>query len=371
MENSKDMHEEIDLAEVARGLWARRRFIARVTAVAVALGLVAALFGEVRYTSSTVIVPQMGQKASGGGLQGLAAMAGIDLGSAQSGELVSPMVYPMVAGSVPFARELMNTEVTVERSGERVTLIDYFTVGGYRRLSPLQLLKKYTLGLPALILKAVRGDKKPAARTDAGEGIETLSTDEHAMRRTLAGLVSVAVNDKNGYITLAASMPEALMSAQVVARARELLQEYVTRFKLEKAQAGLDFVEARYRESRTEFETRQRALATFQDANQNITSALARTRESQLRNEYDLAFAIYSELARQREQASIKVKEDTPIFTVVEPVTVPVERSAPRRAVIVVASLLLGLFAGIGLALVLPWLRGIFGRGGAGSEELI
>jgi uncharacterized protein involved in exopolysaccharide biosynthesis len=158
-------------------------------------------------------------------------------------------------------------------------------------------------------------------------------------------------------------MPEALMSAQVAARMQELLQEYVTRFKVQKVQANLDFVEARYEEVKADFEAKERALAKFQDANRDISSAVARTRESRLSNESDLAFAIYSEMARQREQASIKVKEDTPTFTVVEPVTVPITKSAPMRLVIMVLSLFLGALAGVGLVFVLPLVAETFDIG--------
>lgn len=352
--------EEIDLAQIVRSLWAQRRFIARVCGVVVMFGLFAALFGEVKYTASTVVVPQTGRETSRGNLQGLAAMAGIDLGSSQSGELISPLVYPMVVGSVPFAKELMATEVTVGGHEERVTIKDYFTRRGYRKFSLFPFLKKYTLGLPGVVLGALRGRSEADGPAVGEPGIETLSAEEYRAREALAGRVSVEVNNKNGYISLSVTMPEALMAAQVAVRAQELLQEYVTRFKLEKAQAGLDFIEARYDESRTEFETRQRALATFQDANQNISSAVARTRESKLRNEYELAFSIYSEMARQREQARIKVKEDTPVFTIVEPVTVPMTRSAPRRAFILMVSVFLGLFAGAGIALVRPLVMQMF-----------
>jgi uncharacterized protein involved in exopolysaccharide biosynthesis len=47
-------------------------------------------------------------------------------------------------------------------------------------------------------------------------------------------------------------------------------------------------------------------------------------------------------LAKQLEQAKIQVKKDTPIFTVIEPVTIPLEKSKPNRPLIVVMGLILG-----------------------------
>ena len=346
-QKDRKSHEEIDLVELWYALWARRRFILKVTAVVVAFGLFIALFGEVRYTAGSVVVPQVGRTASGSNLQGLAALAGINIGSAEQNDLISPLIYPMVVASVPFTKELMYTPVTVDGHAEKVTLIDYFTGRGYRDFSLFPFLRKYTFGLPGLIMKAIRGTNASPPEGPTG-GLETITADEHECRETLASLVTVAVNEKNGYITLTATMPQARMSAEVAARAQELLQSYITRFKLQKAQAGLDFIEARYAEVRADFEAAQRSLASFQDANRHLSSAVARIRETSLENEYNLAFSIYSELASQREQAEIKVKEDTPVFTVVEPVTVPVRRSAPRRMVIMAVSVLAGLVAGAG-----------------------
>jgi uncharacterized protein involved in exopolysaccharide biosynthesis len=353
--------EEIDLIEIFQSLLNRRRFIVKVAAVAVLLGLIVAVFGETKYTGSSVIVPQTGRSSSGGNLQGLAAMAGINLGAAEQGEVLSPLIYPRIVGSVPFQKELMNFEITVSGHAEPVTLLTYFSEPGYRKFSLFSFLKKYTLGLPGLMVKAIRGKRSVAPQSDSlGGNIESLTPAENECVGVLANLVSVSVDEKNGYISISATMPEALMSAQVAARVQELLQEYITRFKLEKVQESLDFVEARYAEVKADFEVKQRALAAFQDANRDITSAVARTRENTLTNEYNLAFSIYSEMARQREQAGIKVKEDTPIFTVIEPVTVPMEKSAPRRTFILAVSLVLGLLVGAGLALALPWIAETF-----------
>ena len=148
-------------------------------------------------------------------------------------------------------------------------------------------------------------------------------------------------------------MPEPLAAAQVAQHAQDLLQKYVTRFKVENVQATLDFVEERTEEARTEFERAQSELAAFRDRNQNLISATARIRGERLQNENDLAFSIYSTLMQQREQARIKVKETTPTITVIQPVTVPDGPSAPRKMKILAISLFLGFLCGCLLALVL------------------
>ena len=73
-----------------------------------------------------------------------------------------------------------------------------------------------------------------------------------------------------------------------------------------------------------------------------------------LTNDYELFFGLYSDIVKQREKAKIQVKEDMPVLTVIEPVVEPTVPSKPQRALIVLASLLLGLFVGCGFVLIQP-----------------
>lgn len=359
---NKQEETEIDLIEVIRKLWAKRKFILKVTVVFMALGVLIALFSPKEYTAGCTMVPQIGEKTTGGNLSGLAAMAGINLGSNSGGDVLMPNVYPKILSSVPFQKELMQTEVKFEDYEQPVRLLDYYTGEEYRKFSLLGTIKKYTIGLPGLILGALSKEEAiPGLPDSASSGIQSLSKEEDDCMKILANLVTLTVNDKEGYITLSASMPEPVAAAQLAYKVQVLLQKYVTEFKIEKARANLEFIEERYADAKSEFERKQEELAEFRDANRNFASAVAKTTEERLSNEYAVVLGVYSELAKQREQANIQVKEDTPIFAVVEPVTVPTERSKPKRALICVAFTFLGGFCGVGLVLVLPFLAQVSG----------
>lgn len=359
---NKQEETEIDLIEVIRKLWAKRKFILKVTVVFMAFGVLIALFSPKEYTAGCTMVPQIGEKTTGGNLSGLAAMAGINLGSNSGGDVLMPNVYPKILSSVPFQKELMQTEIKFEDYEQPVRLLDYYTGEEYRKFSLLGTIKKYTIGLPGLILGALSKEEATLGLPDsASSGIQSLSKEEDDCMKILANLVTLTVNDKEGYITLSASMPEPVAAAQLAYKVQVLLQKYVTEFKIEKARANLEFIEERYADAKSEFERKQEELAEFRDANRNFASAVAKTTEERLSNEYAVVLGVYSELAKQREQANIQVKEDTPIFAVVEPVTVPTERSKPKRALICVAFTFLGGFCGVGLVLVLPFLAQVSG----------
>lgn len=360
-QNSEE--QEIDLLEIVCKLWRERKFILKVTFVFIVLGILVALFSSEVYTAQCSIVPQTGSKNTGGSLGGLAAMAGINLGSVESGELLSPKIYSMIINSVPFQKDLMQVEITFQKYDEPIRLYDYYTDEKYQKFSLLGIVKKYTIGLPGVIIGALKGkDKEDLPVVGDSARIETLTEKENACVKAIKGAISLKLNEKEGYFTLAAAMPEPLAAAQLVAAMQRLLQKYVTAFKIEKVENNLEFVESRYQDAKKDFEAMQQELAAYRDANRNFALEKARTNEERLKTQSDLLFSVYSELAKQREQANIKVKETTPIFTVVDPVTVPHERTKPKRGLICIAFTILGGVIGIGLVLVLPFIAKVSGN---------
>ena len=90
-------------------------------------------------------------------------------------------------------------------------------------------------------------------------------------------------------------------------------------------------------------------MAVFKDKSRITSTAASQTRLERLQSEYDVAFEVYKGLASQLEQAKIELNKDKPVFTVLEPVIYPVERSEPRRGVILVLSVILSGFVSIGI----------------------
>ena len=333
---------EIDLIELAKRLWQKRIFIVKVTSVFVLLGLFIAIFSPEEYTAQCVVVPQTGESGASSSLSGLASLAGFSLGNMGSGGELSPMVYSNVVNNVNLQKELINTKIYFDKWEKELSLIDYFTNEEYQRVSILGAIKKYTIGLPGVILGLFGGEPDTAAIAVSEDGISSLSQNEDDCIKILKDRTSLSVNDKDGYVNISATMPEPLAAACLAEVYMNLLQKYVSEFKIEKAQDEYNFINQRFLESKEEYNRKQEEYARFRDANKMITSAVAATREEQIRNEYDLAYSLYSELSRQLIQAEIKVKENTPIFTVVEPVIVPRERSKPKRLMTLIAFGFLG-----------------------------
>ncbi|MFR9565325.1 MAG: Wzz/FepE/Etk N-terminal domain-containing protein [Rikenellaceae bacterium] len=351
--------EEIDLVEVVVRLWSKRIFIVKVTGVFAVLGLLVGIFSAEEYTSEVVMVPQTsGVSFSSSNMGALAQLAGVSLGGMSSEETISPTVYNNVLRNINFQKELIYTPFYFEEYDREITLLDYYTSDEYEKFS----LKKYTIGLPGLIMKAIKGEQ-PDREMPAvvGNTLQFYTEDEMKCVEKLEDLITLEVETTDGYVTLSATMPEAILSTQVVNRVQSLLQRYITDFKVEKATSSYDYIKERYEEAKVEFDAKQRAYAAFKDQNKLLSSARAQITESLLYSEYGIACSTYEELATQLVKAEMSVKEDTPTFTIIEPSKVPNRRSAPKRTLILVVFGFLGGVVGCGLVLLFDYLKSIDG----------
>lgn len=357
--------QEIDLVELIQRMWLNRWLVAKVTGIFMVLGLLVAIFSATEFTASCDVVPQSSDSSGSSRMSSLAALAGINLGQTQNVKSLSPMVYENIMSSTTFLKELMQTPIDFQKAGRTVTFFEYYTSEEFNKPSIGGYILKYTIGLPGVIMKAVRGEQPETNNNIFGEGgnasIETLNKDEYECMGLLSKCVSLTLDDKKGYVTITANMPEAVAAAQMAQATLSLLQKYITEFKIEKVQSNLDFVQERYDEAKHNFEDIQSRRAKFRDSNMNTTRYSARTELEKLDAEYTLAMSLYSELATQLEQAKISVKETMPVLTVIKPVTVPFKKSKPQRAMIMFAFTFLGVVAGIGGVLLLPIVGDITG----------
>lgn len=279
----------------------------------------------------------------------MAAMAGFNLGDMGNSDVLSPTIYPKIMESVKFKKDLMYTKVKFDNIPQEITLYEYYTNDDYQPFNMLGTIRKYTLGLPGVIIKAIKGEESPV--THRSLPYLQLTPKEVRVVNLISSKVSLVIDEKGGTLNLTANMPEALASTQVVEAARLLLQKYITDFKVDKVRQNLDFIQQRYNEAKHSFEQKQMQLASFSDANRNVVLASALTTRDRINAEYNLLYSVYSELAKQLEQAKIKVKDATPVLTVIEPAVVPNKKSKPNKFLILFLFVFIGGLFSAGLIL--------------------
>lgn len=333
---------EIDIIEILKRLWVERKYIFWGLGVSMILGLIVAFTTPKEYKVVSTMLPQSEEGGGMGNFSSLAAIAGFDINLSDNGSEISPVIFPQIVESEPFLLELMHTKYTFKHYNQSVTLFDYMTK--YEKPGIRDIVIKYTIGLPGLIKRSMI--KTKSAGKPVNDGLTRMSEDESAIGTMLKGCVTLNMNKKEGYMTLTTILGEPLLTAQVAKKAQELLQEKITAYKTQRAIEQLHFFEKRCDEKKIEYLRAQSQLAGFKDRNLFVTSAVSNSEETRLLAEYNLAFSVYSELAKQLENAKIKVKRVTPVYVIIKPIVVPLEPFAPRKGIILSVFMVFGGFIG-------------------------
>lgn len=336
--------EEIDILALLKIWWERKRFVTWTLIIFTAMGLFVAIFTENEFSAKTTIVPQSAdsQRNLGSGLGGLAALAGINLNGGVGSD-INIELYPKIIASIPFQKAMMETPLDVVGYEQPITFSDYYLK--YKKSSILSTIKKFTLKLPQTIVVAIKGessDLEGSSSSIISNDLYTLTRREKNLMKLISSQLSIDVDEKKGFIVISSRMPEPKMAAQMVDRAQNLLQEAIIEFKIHKAKNQLDFIEERLFEKQQEFSQAENDLAKFRDRNRNISTATAQFELQRLQSAYDLLFGINLELSKQYEAQKIQVEADTPIFSIIEPVFVPIEKSAPGRLKILLIWIIMG-----------------------------
>ena len=330
--------DEIDLIELLKKVYSEKKFILKTSILAALFGVVYALFQPNEFTSSTTFIPQLssGVKTGGSSLSGLASLAGINIGSMESSSEFPPTLYPQVVNGIPFQLDLLSSEITFDNNASNVK--DYF-LEKKSSFNIFGLIKKYTIGLPSLILGSLKNQEVQLVESE----IFSVSDEDQKLFDTLNEALSLSLNEKEGFITISFTDNNKNVAAQITQIAQNLLQEKIIEFKNKSSKEMLDFALKQYSEKKESYEKLQDERAIFVDKNINISSSLFQNKLSRLESEVNISESIVQQLASQVEQAKLQVNKDTPVFTTIKPVTIPFERSAPKRSQIVLIFGFLGL----------------------------
>ena len=341
--NSED---EIDIRDLILPIWKARKQILTTALIFAVLGGIIGFLTPVTYTASSTFLPQTSQAGGGlsGSLGGLASLAGINLNAPMSGGEIPPSMYAKVLGSEPFRKRVLDAKIWV--NGDTTSYRDYLISRGSVGFG-IGMIKEYTIGLPGKILTALVSEEEKGV-TDLSGSLQAVSDEEYDLHQALSGKITIDTDKKEGVVSLTAIEDHPMVAAQVAKITEEVLQDWIIEHKVKNAKSQYDFIEKQFEAKQKEFFSIQDQLAGYMDRNQNVLSATYLTRLERLQAEFDLINTVYSELAKQKEQAAIQLSKDTPTFSVLDPVKVPKEKTGPKKSIYVLGAFFIGLIFSTG-----------------------
>lgn len=327
--------QSINLYDLLIELRAKLKWIIITVGVFILIGLVVAFTNPKEWKTRIVLIPEATQGKNGlsGALGGIASLAGFS-GSESSTGTIRPELYPNIITSTPFLLAMMSQEYYFKSLDQKLSIVDYFSCH-----EKMPLLSRLS-GAGECI------EDNEFENVEI-EGAILLSKREHNVSRKLGERVNIFVNKESGIITLNVEMQDPQVSAQMAIFAKEYIERYVANYYKQNKLRQLEFIETQVAIKKSEFSKIDSLLAKYKDQNLLLNTEKSRVYESQLQSERDLLFNVFSSLSQQLEESRIEYNKNIPVFTEVEPAVVPINRSKPRKVIILFIFTFLGGFLSV------------------------
>jgi LPS O-antigen subunit length determinant protein (WzzB/FepE family) len=316
---------------IGKTLWKRRIRVLAITAFFAVIGIVVSLLKKPEYVSEARIMPEISQ-GSGDLIKRLATVAGfagLEFGENGSVDAVRPDLYPKVLQSTPFILSLMKQSVPTQDGGQT-------SVAAMLKEPDSWFTKKWFSSTP----------KTDLARAKSRPKTIRLTQEQQDLLEDIQQRVGAQMDTRSGVITVSAQMPDPVAVAAVTDITLDYLTRYVSNYRTEKVRRDLDFYTNRVKEAKRRFERAQYHMFQYNDQHKYMVVQAATMEKQRIEAELTISQVVYTELAKQFEQAKIKVQEQTPVFKILEPAKIPLKRSSPRRTVMVILYTLAGFVIG-------------------------
>lgn len=323
--------EKLDLLHVFKVIWNKKLIYIATGSIAVVLGVIVAFSIPPKYTSQVILAPEL--ESAGANLSqnisNIASLAGINLSAGKSGSVDAfyPEIYPQVVSSSPFLKDVLKTRVTAKDSSFR-------NITAYRYLQRYQK-KNWWLKIIALFQK--KKNNSNAIRENADDiNIFSPTKTQDVIIQELNNSISCSVDTKTSIITIQVTTQDPLVSATLANSVQQNIQDYITNYRTKKARNDLAYAEKLVKDAFAKYKQSQQKYAAYADANEDIILQSFASKRDEMENNMQLRYNIYNSLIQQVQLARAKVQERTPAFAQIQPASVSLKKSSPKRMTIVI-----------------------------------
>ena len=327
-----DDEQEIDIMKLLSKLWKKKAMIIKWCVAGAVVGLVVGFSIPKTYWAGVTFAPETQQRV-GSGVSSIASMMGVNLNN--SVDAISVDMFPDVVHSTPFIYELFDIPVTFQRKDSVITapLVEYMK----------EYQKKpwwdHVIDAPFKALGWVLsiGKEKTASVPVADLDPSNLPKKERGVVKYFAQNITVNVDKKTGKTMMSLQLQDPLVVAATMEAVTENLKQYMSDYRTSKARQDIANLEVICSQRKDDYYRAQQAYADYVDANKNVIRHSAQAERERLQQEMNLAYQVYSQVATQLEGARIQAEQAKPVFAVINPVTVPIRKSAPSKAKMLLA----------------------------------
>lgn len=294
------------------------------------------------YKCTVMLAPEIpGGNKGTSGLASLASSFGVNLGGANAGaDAIMPNLYPDLMNSVAFRTSLFPVKVQQEDGDTAMTYYDYLE--NYQRMPWWSAgMKAVGNGISSVISSILGNEEETSDKVNPFR----LTKEQMAIVEKMEKKVVCDVDNKTYVITINVIDQDPLIAATLADSVQAHLQEFITDYRTRKARVDLAYNQKLFKEAQERYENARLKSAAYSDANRHAIFAEKQSEQTKLENEMQLQYRAYSQVAAQLQMAEAKVQEYTPAFTLLQPATVPVKKTGPKRFLICLVFLFLALIS--------------------------
>ena len=325
--------QEIDIMELISKLWKKRSMIIKWCIVGAVVGLVAGFSIPKTYKAGVVLVPEVQQKTSSG-VSSIASMMGVNLNN--SVDAISAEMVPDIVHSTAFIYELFDLPVTFERKDSVITapLVEYMKE--YQKSPWWSSVIAFPFKVLGWCIDLVTPDDEEEVDPNTVLNINNLPKKERGVVKYFAENIMVNVDKKSLKTQMSLEMQDPLVVATVMEAVTENLQAYISHYRTSKSRQDVENLEVICAQRKADYYKAQQEYASHIDANKNVILQSANAERERLQQEMNLAYQVYSQVASNLEGARIQAEQAKPVFVILENVSVPIRKSAPSKAKLLV-----------------------------------
>jgi len=277
-------------------LWEYRKRFIYFNAIVLLVTLAILIFlVKPYYTSSVTILPDYGTKRTTlDQLSGLASLSGGSIGQASPTE-----IYQNLLTSEAVLAPVIYAKYKTEKYPDSVNLIQYFKIKPNKSLPP-QLQGRI------MFLQAYNALSK--------------------------GMMTTDLDRMTKILTVTVKMPEPQLSADVVNKVVESLDNYVKSERKSYATYQLEYITKRMAQVKDSLTIAENKLKDFREQNRMVAqSPELMLQQERLSRNVEILSTVFLELSKQYEMAKIDQIKDTPIVNVRDYAKNPVIKAGPNK----------------------------------------
>lgn len=341
MDNSKSNKEEISIKSMFSTLAERKKLFLRVLSVTFALSCLWILPQPRFYKATVMLAPEASGAGTLGSISALASSFGVDLNAGSSTDAIYPELYPDLMTSTDFVVSLFDIPVKTIDGEIECSLYEYLDkhqkVTFY--MQPYYKLKKK-------ITDAIESNNAFNAANSNGKGGNNIDPFRLNDRQTqivegLKGNVNCMVDKLTNVFSISVTAQDPLVAATLADSIRGRLQNFIIKYRTNKARIDLKHYEALTAKAKTDYDNAVAKYSGFQESHYNVTSKEVIAVGEKLQRDQEIKYNTYNAMNIQLQAAAARLQERTPAFTLLQTASVPIKPAGPKRMIFVFAMMVL------------------------------